>query len=286
MRPANIMTAISDVLAGAAIAMLYAGNGAGSLSWGPLVWLSVATVGLYGGGVVFNDVFDAKLDAEERPDRPIPSGRVRLSAAIYLGVVLFVVGILAAVVTAPASGLIAVAIVAMCILYDGWAKHHVLAGPIAMGICRGLNLLLGMSYIVASLPTTWYFAGIPVVYIAAVTTISRDEVHGGNRVPLVLSAVLYAIVVGLVTYFGAIKSGVVVGFVMVGVFALFVYSPLIRAIRTLAVPDIRKSVKHGVLGLIFMNAVWVSSTGLWGHVLLVLLLFPLSIWLAKLFSVT
>ena len=146
MRPANIMTAISDVLAGAAIAMLYAGNGAGSLSWGPLVWLSVATVGLYGGGVVFNDVFDAKLDAEERPERPIPSGRVRLSAAIYLGVVLFVVGILAAVVTAPASGLIAVAIVAMCILYDGWAKHHVLAGPIAMGICRGLNLLLGMSY--------------------------------------------------------------------------------------------------------------------------------------------
>lgn len=286
MRPANIMTAISDVFAGAAIAMLYAGNGVESLSWSSLAWLSLATVGLYGGGVVFNDVFDAQLDARERPERPIPSGRVRLAHAVYLGAGLFAVGVLAALAKAPVSGSIAVSIVAICLLYDGWAKHHALAGPVAMGICRGLNLLLGMSYIAASLPESWALALIPVVYIAAVTTISRDEVHGGNRLPLVLSAVLYAGVIGLVTYFGVLRSGVSFGFVMAAVFALFIYKPLIRAIQTLAVPDIRRSVKHGVLGLIFMNAVWASATGIWILPLIVLLLFPLSIWLAKLFSVT
>src|SRR5690554_5177733 len=126
MRPANIMTAISDVLAGAAIAVLYVGSG-GALVWGPLAWLSLATVGLYGGGVVFNDVFDAQLDAKERPERPIPSGRVGVAQAVCLGAGLFALGILAALAAAAVSGAIAGAIVVMCLLYDGWAKHHAVA---------------------------------------------------------------------------------------------------------------------------------------------------------------
>src|SRR5690606_37363710 len=286
MRPANIMTAISDVFAGAAIAMLYAGVGAESLSWSSLAWLSLATMCLYGGGVVFNDVFDAQLDARERPERPIPSGRVHLAHAAYLGAGLFAVGVLASLATDRISGAIAVGIVAMCLLYDGCAKHHALAGPVAMGICRGLNFLLGMSYMANVLPETWFLAIIPVVYIAAVTTISRDEVRGGNRFPLLLSAALYALVIAVVTYFGVLRNGVSLVFVMVAVFALFIYKPLVRAIQTLAVPDIRTAVKHGVLGLVFMNAIWASATGIWVLPLIVLLLFPLSIWLAKLFSVT
>ncbi len=286
MRPANIMTAISDIVAGAAIAILYSGNGAVELSWATLVMLSLATIGLYGGGVVFNDVFDAELDARERPERPIPSGKVRLRNAAYLGAALFTTGMLAAAWVGGVSALIALAIVLMCLLYDKWAKHHALAGPVAMGVCRGLNLLLGMSYLTASLPEIWLLAVIPVIYIAAVTTISRGEVHGGKKAPLLLSAGLYAVVIGLIAFFGVLRSGVGLGFAVLGMFALFIYPPLIKALRTLAINDIRKSVKHGVLALIFMNAVWVSATGMWGLTILVLLLFPISIWLAKLFSVT
>ena len=68
-RPANIVTAIADILAGVAISgFLRDGH-----DYTPVLWLVLSTVGLYGGGVVFNDVFDAKLDAVERPERPIPS---------------------------------------------------------------------------------------------------------------------------------------------------------------------------------------------------------------------
>lgn len=290
MRPANIMTAISDVVAGAAIAILYmdkyTGSAAEPISWGVLAWLSLATIGLYGGGVVFNDVFDAKLDAEERPERPIPSGKVSVRGAAGLGTALFAIGILAAMATTQVAVAIAVAIVVMCLLYDRWAKHHALAGPIAMGLCRGLNLMLGITYLAGALPDSWFLAVIPVVYIAAVTTISRDEVHGGNRFPLVLSALLYAAVIAAIVYFGIWRSGVTLGFALVAVFALFIYKPLFRAIRTLAPSDVRTSVKHGVLGLVFMNAVWASAAGLWVLPVIVLLLFPLSIWLAKAFAVT
>lgn len=89
MRPANLVTAVADIMAGAAIA--------GFLSdLDGLVWLVLATLGLYGGGVVLNDVFDAHLDAVERPERPIPSGRVPLRHAALLGAGLLICGVAAA----------------------------------------------------------------------------------------------------------------------------------------------------------------------------------------------
>jgi hypothetical protein len=58
-----------------------------------LVPLMVASAGLYLSGMVWNDVFDRKQDAEERPRRPIPSGRVSLLAAVIFAVVLLLIGL-------------------------------------------------------------------------------------------------------------------------------------------------------------------------------------------------
>lgn len=286
MRPANIMTAISDVLAGAAIAMLYSGATIGGSTLAVLLLLVLAAIGLYGGGVVFNDVFDAELDAKERPERPIPSGRVSVRSAALLGSMLFLLGVVAAALAGRISGAIAVTVVMMCLLYDKWAKHHGVAGPLAMGLCRGLNLLLGISFATDAIGEAWFLAGIPVLYIAAVTTISRGEVHGGQRTPLLLSAIGYAVVIGLIAYVGMSRGGGGFSIAMLVAFGLFVYPPLVKAIRSLAAPDIGKSVKYGVLGLIFMNAAWTATTDEWGLTVVVLSLFPLSIWLSKLFSVT
>ena len=77
LRPPNVVTAIADVLAGYAVA--------GRSNPRALPWLIGATVCLYAGGVVLNDFFDRHLDAVERPERPIPSGRVPASSAAALG---------------------------------------------------------------------------------------------------------------------------------------------------------------------------------------------------------
>ncbi len=73
-RPANIITAIADIIAGIAIA---------TFSFPSLVikpfevfLLSVSTIGLYGGGIVFNDIFDLELDKIERPERILPTGKI------------------------------------------------------------------------------------------------------------------------------------------------------------------------------------------------------------------
>ncbi|MBC7643367.1 MAG: polyprenyltransferase, partial [Flavobacterium sp.] len=64
MRPANLVTAIADILAGLSLAKFIFSTDI--LSIQTIILLCIATVGLYGGGVVFNDVFDADLDAIER----------------------------------------------------------------------------------------------------------------------------------------------------------------------------------------------------------------------------
>src|SRR5690606_16783055 len=92
IRPSNTLTAISDVLAGVALACLVIqADLPEPIS---LVMMSIASMLLYVGGIVFNDVFDAKLDAVERPERPIPSGRIPKGAATGLGSIAFILGCL------------------------------------------------------------------------------------------------------------------------------------------------------------------------------------------------
>jgi 4-hydroxybenzoate polyprenyltransferase len=144
MRPANIVTAIADILAGVIISGYLASP---EYSLSPVLLLVLATIGLYGGGVVFNDIFDAELDKIERPERPIPSGLISKQRASVLGGLLLLMAIVAAAFVHPEgflslSVLLTVLIAIAALVYDKWGKHHSLLGPINMGLCRGLNLLL------------------------------------------------------------------------------------------------------------------------------------------------
>ena len=106
MRPANIVTAIADILAGVAIS----GYLLTDYRLEPIFWLALSTIGLYGGGVVFNDVFDAPIDRKERPERPIPSGVVSVGEATVLATALLIFGIVCALVVSVVSGVLAAAI--------------------------------------------------------------------------------------------------------------------------------------------------------------------------------
>ena len=293
MRPANIVTAIADIVAGfAASVALLLGAGAGESvpGIGPiesLLWLCLATIGLYGGGVVFNDVFDAELDKLERPERAIPSGQASVTSASVLGAALLLLGILAAWQVSWISGLLAVAIALSALLYDYWGKHQLYFGPLNMGLCRGGNLLLGVSALPAMLPDLWFLGFIPVIYIAAITMISRGEVHGGNRKALKGGLFMYAFVVATIlalAFFTPSEWWQVLPFV--ALFAYLIFPPLIEAMRKREPRLIGKAVKAGVLSLIVLNAALATAFAGWMWGLAILLLLPLSLWMARSFAVT
>src|SRR5690349_10252851 len=128
MRLANIVTAISDILAGVAIAAFVMQIEWTNLPLIPATLLVLSTIGLYGGGVVFNDVFDAELDKIERPERPIPSGLISKNAAAFFATLLLILAIIAAGFVHEdffsVSFLLALAIAIAAVVYDKWGKHH------------------------------------------------------------------------------------------------------------------------------------------------------------------
>lgn len=282
IRPSNVLTAISDVLAGVALACLFLQQDLPQVN--PLIWITISSMLLYTGGIVFNDVFDAALDKVERPERPIPSGRIKKSAASILGTLAFAIGCFLAFQVNMTAFYISLAIVLMCLLYNGQAKHHFLAGPIVMGGCRGLNLLLGMAVLPDSL-SYWYIAIIPIIYIASVTNISRGEVYGSNKTALLVSIGLYSIVILTLLYF-TYSSKNYLALVFILLFSLMIGSPVSKALKTLQPQDVRKAVKFGVLALILMNASWIAISGHWLLALAVCVILPVSIFLAKKFAVT
>jgi 4-hydroxybenzoate polyprenyltransferase len=282
MRPANIVTAIADILAGAAL-VGYAGTDASLTT--SILWLVLSTIGLYGGGVVFNDVFDAPLDRVERPERPIPSGLISETEGALLGSILLLIGIGAAFMYSTLSGSIAIAIAAAALIYDKWGKHHNFLGPLNMGLCRGLDLLLGMSLIPQAIAHFGIFAIIPIIYIAAITMISRGEVHGGKSSTIMVAVALYALVIGTIAAV-AITNQAYFSLAFLILFAIIIYPPLFRALREPVGKNIGKAVKAGVLALIVMNASWAAAAGAVFLALFIILLLPVSIALGRFFAVT
>ena len=281
MRPANLPTAAADILAGVAIAHSLANLSVDALEGYRLVCLIGSTVALYAGGVVLNDVFDAKLDAVERPERPIPSGLIPLRNAAVLGILLLVAGVLFAGLVNTLSGMLAFGLALSILLYDAIAKNHGVLGPFTMGICRGLNLLLGMS-VLGELKFP-LLAIIPVVYIYAITLISRGEVHGNNKSHIIWAGVLYAVV--LLAALGSLPFlGYGLPFALL--LAFLIYYPLVQAYRNNTPKNIKKAVISGVLSIVVLDAVLASGFYTWWYGVLLLLLLPLSLLLSRLFAVT
>jgi len=286
MRPANIVTSIADVLAGIAISGYLLQPFLFNVQLQNILLLCLSTVGLYGGGVVFNDVFDAELDKIERPERAIPSGRVTVNEAMLLGIILLIVGIVTSFFVNIFSGSIATTIAAAALIYDKWGKHQKLIGPLNMGLCRGLNLLLGVSILITQISSYWYVALVPIIYIAAVTIISRGEVHGGKSTTFYIAAALYLLVISAIFIFSFYRDKTLLTVVFLLPFAWMIFTPLYKAWKEPIGKNIGKAVKAGVIALILLNACWAAAFGAFGLALIIVLLLPLSLFLAKKFAVT
>ncbi|WP_174534224.1 SCO3242 family prenyltransferase [Micromonospora chalcea] len=141
--------------------------------------LAGASVLLYWAGMAANDWADRRLDAVERPERPIPSGRVRPSVALGVASGLTAAGL--AVATAAGgrrAAAVALPLAATIWGYDLRAKNTA-AGPAVMAACRGLDVLLGASggRMVRALPAALTVAA----HTWTVTALSRREVTGADR---------------------------------------------------------------------------------------------------------
>lgn len=182
VRLPNTFTAAADVTAG----LIF--GGATWHNWPMAGALIVASMCLYAGGVALNDVCDASRDRIDRPERPIPSGRIRRDAALKTALALLALGAALAITASPRSGLAAALLLCAIILYD-YVLKRTPAAPLLMGGCRALNLALGLFALAApGNGRTLLPMGIIWLYVTSVTYFARKEASGGSPARLLLGS--------------------------------------------------------------------------------------------------
>lgn len=287
VRVPNLFSAPPDVLLGAALA-----TAAGAAVPIPaLVGLCLASVLLYAGGTTLNDYFDASIDTTERPERPIPSGRVSRRMAGVLGVSLLVAGVALAFVAAGLrAGVLAAVLAAVIALYDGGLK----GGPVdflAMGGTRGLNVVLGTAAAsVVALPA-WALAvpAVVTLYIALVTYMAANEATDTPRGAVAAAAA--GVVVAAVTVLGAVaivsppivQGGLAV--VLTGGFLAWTGHALEPAYADPRSQTVGPAVGACVLGLVVLDAAFAAVVGIVWSLATLTFLAP-AVGLARLFDVS
>ena len=258
VRLPNLFTAAADPLAGWLVA-------SGSLGEpGRYLPLVLASVLIYAGGIVLNDVFDFEVDLRERPRRPLPSGQVSLRLAASFGWIALALGLASAFGSGSAtSGIVAFGLV-LCVLgYDLGLKKTIL-GPQVMGSCRGLSFLLGMSQAPGlGGPAGYLIAGSLAVFIAGVTWISRSEVEAGRTRGLAGGLSLEnGAFLGLMIALAMIRgsgASLACGLVLLALVAVVVNRAGLRAFREPTPAMFQAAVKTGVFSLVWLDVAAVAS---------------------------
>jgi 4-hydroxybenzoate polyprenyltransferase len=186
-----------------------------------------------------------------------------------------------------AAAAIAGGIAGLVVLYDVWGKHQRAFGPLNMGLCRGFNLLLGMAAVPAALSAHWPLAALSVVYIAAVTIVSRGEVYGGKAATAALALVsLTAVLLALAVMAARSGTWAPVALALTALLGWRVWPPFWNVYRDSTAASIRRAVKTGVLSLVLVNAVISTVYARPLYSVAVLATAIVAGWLARLFSVT
>ena len=264
VRLPTVFTALADILLGTQLVV----PAETTTSPETLALLLVASAGLYLAGMVFNDVFDRHRDAVERPGRPLPSGRITLSSAVTLGTVLMIGGVVAAA-TADASssraGLLVALGLAVCVLaYDGLLKTTPL-GPLAMGACRSLNVLLGATIggsleALAHGPPLHVAAGLGI-YITGVTWFARNEAGSSTRGQLTAAVLLINIgLATLITFAGMSQTAQqqdasISVLLLMALIVVSINRKLIAAIR-----DPRPERVQSGVGILLLSLIMIDAT--------------------------
>jgi 4-hydroxybenzoate polyprenyltransferase len=292
LRLPNVFTAWADIGLAALV------TGALAEHWRPLLLLVAASGCLYCAGMVWNDYFDVEQDRRERPFRPLPSGRVTPGAAAALGTLLLAAGGGCAVLADSLrevfgwrASLLAAGLAGTILLYDGWLKRTPL-GPVAMGTCRFLNVLLGLSVYPEGVGR-W---GLPLalvvgVYVAGVTWLARTEAGESSARALAGAAAVMAVGLLLALTLPALRTpvlqpddadivlpaavwwGQALFPYLLLLFIFYVGAAVRRAVARPVPERVQAAVRRAVLGLVALDAILATGlAGLAGLALLLLLL--------------
>lgn len=295
VRVPNSLTACADSIAGFSFVVGPWFNSQESFL--PVAMVSIASIALYWAGMAMNDVNDVERDRDQRRLGPLVSERISVTHAATVSWILFGTGI----VFAAAAGLFASAesmatnplapyhfapaavagLLTMTILaYDSRLKQSIL-GPWLMGLCRSLNLALGMavgaitiefdeSLIASILPGGWLLLAGHGLFVVGLTLAARKEsmmIQSRSRLGIcwgvsVLGLVLIAISPRIVA--NDIYQRLSPTFMFPILIALIAAPWALRVVKSIKHPNVSylvPAIKQSILTILFLDAAVAAQFG-------------------------
>jgi len=204
VRLPNLFTLPSNILVGIAVISSFAFTLTSFIQFLLLVTISVL---LYCVGIVLNDLYDFDIDKKERPNRPLPSGKISRRSAIVLVAIFSTLALILSLLVSFSTLVISSILFLTIFGYDKYLKNtH--AGPLTIASARVMNILLGTSVSFRSVDsysqivTLTFILIITFVYVSLIGFISRYEVRGfSDNAKLLLPPAIVAIVISSIILF-------------------------------------------------------------------------------------
>ncbi|MDY6776356.1 MAG: geranylgeranylglycerol-phosphate geranylgeranyltransferase [Halobacteria archaeon] len=180
-RPAN------SVFAGFAAVI---GSFIGGFSLVPAVAAATVTVFATGAGNAVNDYFDAEIDAVNRPDRPIPSGRLSEREALGTASSLFLLAFFVVLSLPPLAIGIGVLNLTALVTYSSHLKRVPLVGNLVVAYLTGSAFLFGGAAVggveyTAVLFVLGLLATLGREIVKDVEDIEGDREEGARTLPII-----------------------------------------------------------------------------------------------------
>lgn len=298
----NSWTRRRDAAAGSEVVNVRDALLLGRVSNLPTVWTNVLTgvvlsgvalqldIGLYAvvaltlfyiGGMYLNDAYDAEIDAIERPERPIPAGRVSRATVFAAGYGMLALGLVLLWLAGSHSGTgwwpvaAGAALGAAIVIYDKWHKANPLS-PFVMGACRMLVYVTAAYCLTTALPSGVIIGAVVVLcYLIGLTYVAKQENIGqvSNMWPLVFLAapIIYVLIDFEFWSWTALIAAVLLAWIAYAV----------RFVVRAGPGDIPRAVISLIAGICIVDALLIAQTGHMGLALAALVGFVLTLALQR-----
>lgn len=185
-----------------------------------------------GAGNSINDYFDHKIDAINKPERPIPSGRIALKTALIYSTLLFVVGIILAFSINLLLGIVALLSSILMVFYAHDLKTKCLIGNLSISFLTGLCFVFGgiaVGQIIISIYLGFYAFLMTMAreIVKDMEDMEGDREEGATTLPLVYGTRTSSIIAAFFMITASLTSPVLY---LIGIFNLFYLIILMVAI--------------------------------------------------------
>lgn len=181
IRPGNAILALISILLMAIIT--------GVFTFPVLVACIVVFLATAYGNVV-NDYFDHKIDAINKPERPIPSGRISLKNAGYYALALALLGnILAFLLLGLLPELIVLISTLLMFYYAHTLKKKLLIGNFLISFLTGLSFIFGGIVVGATIPSIYlgfyaFLTSMMREIVKDMEDVKGDRLEGAHTLPI------------------------------------------------------------------------------------------------------